>query len=52
MHLNAYVIKTGRQFFPIAQKPLVDHGLLIIEDTPHLLGPLWMSEKPYTETSK
>ena len=41
----------------VARQALVDHGLLIAEAsqshlyTPHLIGVLWMSDKPVAETS-
>jgi hypothetical protein len=41
----------------MAQKPLVGQGLLInkasrsYSDTPHSVGPLWMSDQPVAETS-
>jgi hypothetical protein len=44
-------------FFPMAQRPLVGQGLLIIEasrsnsDTPHAVGLLWTSDQPVAETS-
>jgi hypothetical protein len=44
-------------FFIMAQQPLVDQALLIIEasqshsDTPHSVGLLWTSDQPDTETS-
>jgi len=40
----------------MAQQPLVDQGLLIVEvarsysDTPHTIGPLWTSHQPVVET--
>jgi hypothetical protein len=43
-------------FSPMAQQPLVGHGLLIIEasrshsDTPHSVGLLWKSDQPVEET--
>jgi hypothetical protein len=44
-------------FAPMAQEPLVGHGLLMIEasrshsDTPHSVGLLWRSDQPVAETS-
>jgi hypothetical protein len=44
-------------FFFMAQKPLMDHGLLIIEAsqshsyTPHSVGLLWTSDQPDADTS-
>jgi hypothetical protein len=41
----------------MAQQPVVDQVLLIMEasrshaDTPHSVGPLWMSDQPVAETS-
>jgi len=41
----------------MAQQPLVDHGLLIIEakwshfETPHSLGILWTCDQPDAQTS-
>jgi hypothetical protein len=43
--------------FPMAQQPLVDQGLLIVEasrshsDTPHSVGLLWTSDRSDAETS-
>jgi len=42
--------------FAMAQQPLVDQGLVIVDvsrshsDTPHLVGLLWTSDQPDAET--
>jgi len=51
------VINVGDIFSPMAQQPLVGHGLYIIEasrshsDTPHSVGLHWTSDKPDAETA-
>jgi hypothetical protein len=48
---------TGNTLFFIAQQPLVDQGLLIIEasrsnsDTPHSVGLLWKRDQLCAQTS-
>ena len=47
-----------RDFFSMAQQPLVGQGLLIIEalrshsDTPHAVGLLWARDQPDTATQQ
>jgi len=44
-------------YFPMPQQPLVGQGILLFEalqlhtGTPHLVGLLWISDQPYSETS-
>jgi hypothetical protein len=52
------LIQAGVNLFPpMAQQPLLGHGLLIDEasrshsDTPHSVGLLWVSGQPTAETS-
>jgi hypothetical protein len=49
--------KKTRKTFSMAQQPIVDQGLLIIEasrshsDTPHSVGVIWTSDQPDAEKS-
>jgi hypothetical protein len=51
------VYEVADVLFPMAQQPLTGQGLLIIKasrsqsDTPHLVGPLLMSDQPEAEAS-
>jgi hypothetical protein len=51
------VRKGTNQIPPLEQQPLMDEGLLFVEtsrkhcDTSHIVGLLWMSDKPDAETS-
>jgi hypothetical protein len=55
--VSVLIYSTAIVSYPMVQQPLVGQGLLIIEapwshsDTPHLVGVLWMSNQPDTETS-
>ena len=55
IYIYIYIFKPPS--FPMAQQPLVGHGLLVIEasqshsDTPHSVGLLWTSDQPDVETS-
>jgi len=54
--LNSYVIKTGRQFFfhgvKASNGPWPPHYRGDHSETPHLLGPLWISDQSDAEISK
>ena len=55
--ITDYTHAVNGYFPPLAQQPLVGHGLLIIEvsrshsDTPHSVGLLWTSDQLHAETS-
>jgi hypothetical protein len=55
LDINTFQKASVIPFFPMAQKPLVGQGLLIIEasrlhsDTPHSVVHIWTSGQPYRE---
>ena len=55
--VSVLIYSTAIVSYPMVQQPLVGQGLLIIEapqshsDTPQLVGVLWMSDQPDTQTS-